>query len=274
MEPVLYGMMNVRNEGEWIKEAIHALLQICDLVFVLDDDSTDDTLTVCKSFGPRVLTWSKKDPSNDMDRAVRDRYPYSDFAADKNFLYDRILHLLPSALINQVSPYWVVAMDGDEVLESPLDLREEVQLRTTEHGATHHSLSLQIKYLWDSGRQIRVDGCYSEMWRPSAFHVFNPAFRFEGTPFPFNLHQPNVPNELVGNHVRVLNCGVKHYGYRDRTTRLAKYARYLALDRNADGEDYYRHMVIGDLPSLPATAKTRYAGPLRLIPYGHTVEPT
>jgi len=292
-----FGMMNVRNESRWIAEVIESLLPLCDFIFILDDNSTDDTLKICRGYEPRVMAYTARTrPSyQSLSREAMGLDGYeTDKARDKNYIYDRLLSYIPASEINEESPYWVVAIDGDEVLEK--EGAEVIRLAAATTKA--HSLALHVRYLWSSNFDYRataawpsiaclaeeetyesfhgpppppqykerVDGVYSSMWRPSVFHVINPTFKFDPTPFPGNRHCPNVPTELVGNHERI-PVRLKHYGYLEREQRVKKYLGYLRDDPGNEGEDQYRHMVIGDLPSLPADSVTKLAGPLKLVPY-------
>jgi hypothetical protein len=59
-----------------------------------------------------------------------------------------------------------------------------------------------------------------------------------------------------------------HYGYFDRFTRIQKYHYYNKKEAEnlemLESEDYYRHMVIGDL--FPADSVFKHGGPLKLEP--------
>lgn len=246
-----FGMMNVRNEAEWIGEAIESLLPLCDFVFVFDDHSTDGTVARCRGFGSRVVLYESEFSGLDLTR-------------DKNLIYGKLLAHLPASLLNEDSPFWVAAIDGDEALAP--GAAEAILAAAKIADEDVHSLALQVCYLWDNPDQVRVDGRYAEMFRPSVFHVINPAFQFDPTPSGGNLHCPNVPNELVGLHRRI-PARLKHYGYLRREARLRKYLWMNERDPNNAGEDFYRHMVIGDLPSLPPDSRTKWAGPLKLEPF-------
>ncbi len=246
------GLTRVRNEAEWISEVLQSLLPLCDFVFVFDDHSTDGTPEICRGLGERVIVHESQ-------------FSDVDDIRDKNAIYAELLKLLPPALLNENSPYWVVSIDGDEVLQpdGPELIRQTLKNIEAEGGAPPFSLALRICYLWDDPGQIRVDGIYGDFYRPSVFRVINPAFRFQPTGFPANTHAPCVPQDLVHGFARCPAC-LKHYGYLRREQRLKKWKAITAADPNNKREDYYRHMIQGDVPSLPAGLKLKWAGPLQL----------
>ena len=44
----------IKNEEKWIKKSLESILDICSEVVILDDGSTDDTLSICKKFSKVV----------------------------------------------------------------------------------------------------------------------------------------------------------------------------------------------------------------------------
>jgi hypothetical protein len=156
----------------------------------------------------------------------------------------------------------VVAIDGDEVLEP--DGQQKIRSAVA-HG---NAWSMRVLYAWDSNDQIRVDGVYSRMFRPSMFRLAACRCGFLKTPFGngSNLHCSSVPQELLHGAIQT-DIRLIHLGYRDREDRLRKFAWYNSIDPKNRAEDGYRHIVQGDLPEIPANARLRHAGPLMLQPF-------
>ena len=44
----------IKNEERWIEKSLESVLDICSEVVILDDGSTDDTLSICKKFSKVV----------------------------------------------------------------------------------------------------------------------------------------------------------------------------------------------------------------------------
>jgi glycosyltransferase involved in cell wall biosynthesis len=228
--------MRVKNEARWIVESLRSIISICDEVLLMDDHSEDGTPDLARQEGATVL------PS-----------PFVGLqeARDKNWLLGHISERKPS---------WVVMIDGDEVLFSGDD---KVLLAETDRPGVV-SLCPQIIYAWDRPDQIRVDGVYRRFTRPSLFR-WRPGLEFRGRNGT-GFHCKNVPHEYVGrgspSAARLL-----HYGYMDRADRIRKFQWYNEQERQLGvdaSEDGYRHVIQGDVPEVPATARLRHAGPLEL----------
>lgn len=243
----ILGAMRIKNEARWIARVIESQLPLIRKLYILDDHSTDGTPEICARYSQVVL--------------FRSELEGLDESRDKQWLLDRMVSELPAEDLNENSPWWVLALDGDEVLEgSGPDLIRRTLLRPTAI-----AYSLQILYLWDREDQVRVDGVYRDFRRPSLFRLINPDFRYQRTPWGngANFHCSSIPQEYLG-HAAPLTARVLHLGYLHREDRLKKFAWYNRIDPDNKAEDGYRHMVLGDLPEYPAEMKTRWAGPLTL----------
>jgi glycosyltransferase involved in cell wall biosynthesis len=236
-DPRFLCAMRIKNEAQHIHEALSRALPLCERVFIFDDHSQDETLTICQSFGDRVTIFSST-------------FEGFDEARDKNYLLAKII---------EAGPEWVLWVDGDEVLErsGPEKLRCAV-----DSGRGVAGYFLRIAYLWNDPRQVRVDGIYGRFKRLSLFGLKGQPtsrLRFPSSGYGGNLHCGNVPQGLVGEF-RELNVQLKHYGYMTREQRLAKYRWYTTIDPGNSAEDHYRH--------LAEISGARFApGPPRVEPW-------
>lgn len=228
------GAMRIKNEGRWIERCLRSLLACCDNVVILDDHSTDNTRDICKSFD-RVAVYES--PFNTLNEVI-----------EKNYLLD---------LIRPSCPEWVIMIDGDE--EIPAHCVEIIQRAK---GVRSVALAFQVLYLWDSPDQIRTDGVYSRFWRPSMFRLTG--HRFCVTNAAGGFHCGNVPIAQQRSAERLAGSSLLHFGYMHREDRLRKYEWYNAQDPGNASEDFYRHVVIGDM--FPPDSRFRHAGPLKLAP--------
>jgi len=277
-------MLRIKNEARWIGEVLESILPLCDRIFVMDDNSTDDTVAICESYGVTVF----RSPFQGMNES-----------RDKNWLYDQI--------VSQVEAEWIVCIDGDEVMEK---LGPEI-IRETCEGSERNSFSLQIAFMWNDLHSVRTDRIYGDFWRPSLFRPYKEdpnvpdtrkmlsEFRFMATPFGRtvgndqpNLHCSSVPQRFI--HGRGLcPARLKHYGYVAREDRVRKLDFYTSIDWKNAAEDCYRHMCQGDTPRLeelpriqqrmreghlndsdirfitdvPADGRFVHAGPLKVEPW-------
>jgi glycosyltransferase involved in cell wall biosynthesis len=249
----IFAALRVKNEARWIERVILSVLPLCQRVFVLDDHSTDGTADICEAIGPQVQVY-------------RSTFEGLDETRDRQFILDRMCESVPCEEIDWLSgredsPYWALAIDGDEeLIPGGQDAIQAFVQKSRDHAA-----KLRVLYLWDSVNQIRIDGVYARLARPSLFRLMNRAFKFQETPWGGNFHCSSIPQELLHRaQPTCVGADLLHYGYMDHQDRLRKYEWYNRIDPNNTGEDSYRHMVIGDL--FPADSVFRWAGPLELKP--------
>lgn len=233
------GMMRVKNEERWIERALKPLIEVCDEVFVFDDHSTDRTMEIVSDTESCIYVPS---PFDTLDES-----------RDKTWLLDLIggwddISPLKS---NPLSPHWVICVDGDEEIVAQ-DLHKFTQ--EPPQGIGTVSYSFQILTLYDSPDQIRVDGVYKEMLRPSMFRLIKPGMVFKSNGgHGRGFHCSNVPAD-IGYGVTTHNpepVRVKHYGYMEKRDRERKYKFY--TENDPGHEDWYRRECFGEpvLTRLP-----------------------
>jgi glycosyltransferase involved in cell wall biosynthesis len=238
------GMIRAKNEARWIEAVVRSLLPLCDRVYVMDDHSTDSTVEICGRY-MRVSVLPSPFDENDFSET-----------RDKTWLLDWIAN---------DAPYTHVAcIDGDEELEpeGPQKLRNLFR-----RGKVKSAMG-RVVYLWDEKNQWRTDGIYGNFHRPSFFEINRDdphAMSFHSLyGNKTSLHCTNVPFGLIRDSVPT-DINLLHYGYMHREDRLRKYEYYSTLkDPGNEIEDYYRHMVIGDV--YPPDSRFLHAGPLALEP--------
>jgi len=228
---MILGLLRIRNESRWISRCIHSILPLCDKVLVMDDHSDDDTLNICAGI-PNVEVHAS--PFEGLNEA-----------RDKNWLLDKAM---------KQGAEWIVAIDGDEMLAPGYAnaLRNEMK-------APYSCLSLRVLYLWNDENTVRMDGVYSDFHRESVFRPNGSRFEAHGNGAHF--HCGNVPS-AIRQRRRVLDIPLLHFGYMHKEDRVRKYAWYNKHDGGNAREDYYRHMVVGDL--FPSASRFMHGGPLRL----------
>ena len=239
-------MMRVKNEARWIQHTIDSVRDLCgDLIYVMEDGSTDDTRAICEAAGCVVL------PSPFEGQGL-------DEARDKDWLLHEV--------IERCHPDWIFMPDGDEEMEAGGCAKIR---RALETNPPCDCFALKFLYFWDRIDQIRVDGGYGRLQRQSLFRA-DSSFRFQSfyskdqtaNQNHVGLHTSNAPG--LGGVVRPLNVALLHYGYLHKEDRIQKYRWLISIDPHNEGEDFYRHCVQGDLPEFPADATYKHGGPLRL----------
>ena len=237
-------MMRVRNEARWISEVLASIHPLTKDILILDDHSSDGTPALCAAAGATVI--HSPFPEDQKDEA-----------RDKNFLLNVILE--------HNTPDYVLAIDGDEVLEAgAADRLRELLLQHPEISW----YSFPVRYLWGDRLHYRVDGVYEKYQRQSMFSLrgaVNP--HYASTKYGCNFHCGQVPLGLPGSGCNVsAGADLLHLGYMLAEDRIRKYEFYNRMDPGNQYEDFYRHVAQGDLPELPADAKFLHGGPLRIFP--------
>ena len=254
-DPKIAVMMRVKNEARWIGRCINSVIPLAgENVFVMDDESTDDTLEIARGLGVNV--YSDPFPGEPLDET-----------RDKEWLLTQVKAAC--------DPDWILCIDGDEELEpdGATMIREVLQTANPDVDV----FALNFLFLWDSVDQIRVDGRFSSLGRESLFRAKGTGIHFKSY-YEVDLngtHNPNDPKCHVGLHCgnapvmdgkkSPINVNLLHYGYILREDRIRKYNWYRSIDPDNPYEDNYRHIVLGDLPELPATLKLPLGGPLKLV---------
>lgn len=232
---MIIGALRVKDENRWIERAIRSILPLCDRVVVFDDNSTDNTVELCR------LT-----PKTEV---IRSPFNGLDEQRDKNRLLDEVMGYRPE---------WIIMIDGDEMLAPGA----AEQLRAAMRPGIN-CISLRVLYLWNDENTVRMDGVYGDFHRES---VFRPTgARFEANGNGGNFHCGNVPWAIRQKRT-VTDIPLYHFGYLHREDRLRKYAFYNEKDPDNLREDKYRHVCQGDLPEIPADIRLMHAGPLKLEP--------
>lgn len=246
----IFGALRIKNESRWIDRVIRSIQPVCDRIFVLDDHSTDGTPEICADLGATVY---------------RSRFQGLDESRDKDWLLSKLIEAVPAddkhfTRGNPTSPYWCLAIDGDEELVAE-DVGELRKLTETPFA----SWALKILYLWNFPNVWRTDGVYGQFYRPSLFRLMNRSFRYQKTPWGngANFHCSSIPQELLG-HSQQSEVRLLHWGYLDPAQRRKKFVWYNTIDPSNPSEDQYKHVIQGDTPDIPATAKLKWAGPLQL----------
>lgn len=213
------GAMRIKNEQDWIQKSIESQLPICEKVLVFDDNSTDATKEIVRSFGSRTVL-------------IESPFQGLSEGRDKQFA---LAHLVA------IDPEWVLWIDGDEVLEAAAPTILAAELANPE--AT--SYAFRICYFWNTLQQFRVDGCYRGFFRNSLFRMRGQDYSrltFSTAAGALVTSGGNRPVGLQGPPF-FSNVRVKHYGYLTAEQRQRKFEWYNQVDPNNAFEDRYRHII-------------------------------
>lgn len=237
---MIYGMMRVRNEERWIEKSLRSLLEVCDLVYLFDDHSTDATVEIAQGLG-------KKKHRRNMVVVIHSPFEDLNESRDKTYLLARITSMYSLKDLSENNQDWVVCIDGDEELVYQ-DLLQ-LMFNTSDKEVSY---SFQILTLFDSPNQMRVDPPYNNLLRPSMFRLIRPRMVFKSNAtHGGGFHCSNVPADIgfgVKTHEPVVK--VKHYGYMEKSDRERKYKFYLEHDPRH--KDWYWKECFGEPVLAPS----------------------
>ena len=212
MSAELTAALIVRNElGRYLEPCVRHLLEFCDELRILDDDSGDATYEWLTGLGdPRIVTLS--------NTTGRDGAPaFFNHAQSRN-------RLLQLAL--EGKPTHILAIDGDEFIDNGAQLRRACEERRPD------VWKLCLEEVWniDGDRlEVRQDGGWVEhdvpmVWRPD--RVRRPLqIRDRG-------HATGRVPEAVYASRRTAHacCSLLHFGWTNLAERDERYSRYAIGD--------------------------------------------
>lgn len=218
--PVIFAMMNIRNEDRWLREVLDNAARICDGIVVYDDGSTDGTPDICQTH-PAVVAYQRVAESQ------------TDKARDKN----RLLGMAREFLCD-----WILCIDGDELLELSAPRRI---LETLDRCSAHVAqIDFEFLYLWNDRQHVRTDGIYTGIFHPCLFRPISQSWtdlNFQPTSHGGNLHCERTPHNLYGERIRA-DIKIEHLGYLLPEDRLRKYKWNTSKDPKHANEGYYEHL--------------------------------
>lgn len=239
--PKIVAMYRLKNEERWIEKSLKATSEICSDIVVLDDDSTDRTLEICKKF------------SNVVDIHHQSNLPL-DEARDRNVLLKLAL---------KQNPDFIFTIDGDEIIQpnSKKILDEELNVIYPDK----HVFDFQVLNIWDHPDQYKYEGFHGVSWTRRLVRIKDqpPDLQIQGTEFPHNLHCGGVPQNAIDWESPVRSkIKILHYGKYDEELRKKKYDFYTKMDPNNTQFDGYRRL----LPDTKESSKEK--NEFRKIPKG------
>ncbi|MCS1351934.1 glycosyltransferase [Mechercharimyces sp. CAU 1602] len=201
----LIAVMQVRNEADrYLEQVLHSITPVVDEIVIVDDASTDDTVSICRSF-------------DKVKKVVE--------LSTSSFQEEWKLRQLVWETACDCKPDWILVIDADEIYEE----QALHKLRELINQGEYDWYGFQFYDFWDGYTHYRQD----HLWRSPHVKVtlvrYIPELAYT---FPqMNHHVPKIPliyQQLPG---KVTDLRVKHLGWAgDEKERYQKYLRYLEMD--------------------------------------------
>jgi len=206
--PKIIAQMIANNEANrFLPDVLHHLTKIVDVVVFTDDCSTDETLTVAKSF-PKIHCF--KSPWDEPHFPV----------------HEGELRANAWSNLEQFAEWgdWILAIDADEKLYLPNE-----NLHMTVDTTTADVLGVAFYHMWNK-TQYRVD----KAWRPnlsSRLFRYFPHGSFVQRKLACGSEPTYVADLIRMRHVQwQTGLRMQHLGYIKDEDKQMKYERYMKLD--------------------------------------------
>lgn len=226
----VWGLLPVKNEaGRYLRDCLANNVPHLDGVFVWDDQSTDDTVEICREYECEVVTRPDDVPSF-LEHEGQFRH-----GGWKAF----------EEAVNPRSGDWVLAFDADEFLVVPSGgVRDAMDLAigtATKSGKNGIILPFpEIFAVVDGIPQVRVDGFWGKVRGPRLF-VYRDDATWSDKPMGCGSEPSYVARGPLSND----NYGLSmlHYGYAHPDDQRAKYERYTALFDHGHNDSHIQSIV-------------------------------
>ena len=204
--PKLTMMLLMKNEERhFLREMLDSASKYCDNFVILDDNSTDNSFEIAKSY-KNVEIIKKTIGESFIQNESRPRYE----------LFN---------LTMQTNPEYIIALDADEILDQNGERNIRELIRSN---ATYDWFSFEFNHFWWDTKHVRMDGYWNPPKGPRMFRYDkNVNYNWRNT----ILHCGSIPQEVLQKQGTYSGFRIKHYGYAKSPAEIkAKQDFYLEKD--------------------------------------------
>ncbi|MDQ0177785.1 glycosyltransferase family 2 protein [Bacillus chungangensis] len=209
-EPQLVLSMAVKNEeNRYLKQALTLHKSFVDHVVIIDDASTDQTVSLCEEMLETVPhTLIKNETSM--------------------FHNEKELRKKQWEETTKVNPKWILVLDADEIFESTFATQVKEIISSSEYDAVY----FRLFDMW-SETHYRDDQYWQahHYYRPFLVR-YRPEIEYEWK--DASIHCGRFPKNIHHFPYTLHSARIKHYGWARKIDRIRKYERYNTLDPNGE----------------------------------------
>jgi len=214
--------MVVHNEkNRYLEKTISSVKGFVDYFLIIDDASTDGTDLICEQL------------LNDVPHKI---------ISNKESLFSKEYLLRKKAWnsIKAFKPKWVLALDADEVFEKNVASKIKMLIDIPFVDA----LSFRFFDMWNE-TEYRDDefwNAHKRFFTIMCRYSSNYVYKWKKT----NQHCGRIPKNIKFLSTFNVDIKVMHYGWAKETDRLAKYKRYMELDKSGENGSLEQYRSILD----------------------------
>ena len=199
---MIVGSMVVKNEADrYLQASLTRLKEVCDQVFVFDDNSTDGSVEIAEQLGCAVFTNPGYAPT---------------FLEDESSFRQSAWNIMGGEFLLDGDD-WVISVDADEYFVGDAD-------ELIEYNSYYDSLRLHIQEVWSlDPLMIRTDGFWNQN-RNLRIAMYSGNLKFNDK----KMGCGSIPEGYAFPNSRSI-LKIFHFGYAEEADRQARYSRYKSL---------------------------------------------
>ena len=198
-------MLLMKNESEhYLREMLDSASKYCDNFVILDDNSTDNSFEIAKSYKNSIVKSVSTESFIQNESKPR---------------YELFLETM------KTNPEYILALDADEILDKN---GEENIHKLIDNNKLYDWFSFEFHHFWWDTKHVRLDGYWNPPKGPRLFKVDkNVNYNWRNTV----LHCGSIPQEVLYKNGTYSGFRIKHYGYAKSPAEIkAKQDFYLSKD--------------------------------------------
>ncbi|MBR6778577.1 MAG: glycosyltransferase family 2 protein [Clostridia bacterium] len=200
--------MVVKNESNrYLEKVLNSIKNCVDDVLIIDDASTDNTVQICEK--------CLKDVPHTIIKNAKSMFKH-EYKLRKKQWKETL----------KLNPGWILSLDADEVLEN--SFKEKLQYLININNIDVYNFKLFD--MWND-EEYRDDQYWKAHNSYMTFFIrFQPNFKYKFK--KTNQHCGRLPKNLSCLQNANVDVRIKHFGWAREQDRIAKYNRYMELDKD------------------------------------------
>lgn len=201
---MIIGGMLVKNESNrWLKQVCEQMKNLCDVVIIVDDKSSDNTIEICKKYGFKInMSVESLWETNEVEQRKK---LFDLCLSERKDIFD-----------------WILILDADEIIYDTKNLKKHMKILPLHI----NGFGFKLFDMWSSThyRDDMFWQAHTKYW-PMAVRIFDTEnLQWNNS----RLHCGRFPITNLYLHQSLYK--IKHMGWSTENDRIKKYKRYMKID--------------------------------------------